>query len=470
MLIRAPILNPRLDGTVQFLEDGALAVDEHARIKFVGRWNELPVEQRYVAPTDHVTRGIILPPFLDNHIHIPQHPIRGRFMDGVEANPPGGRLIAGLNRNVFPAEQRCEHPDVTARVVREFLKDTLSYGVVGGAAYMTVHATATTTALQMLPPLWHVGLVMMNQYCPEYLRTDEPNLQRDVEALAEGFGSRFILTDRFAVAVDSQLRRRAVELSRELGLRMQTHLNEQVREKNFVELRLYPAGVADNYTDVYRRDGLLERRPILAHCIHMGSAEWEMLKGTGSAVAHCPTSNTLLASGVMNLDALVETGLPWSICTDVGASPSTSLLNEMAQFLKVHWGRSRHAKPQVALFRTTLGAAEMLGVENTVGTFGVGRPLSFIEVACEPEKLRGNAVDDVIVEALLDTSIAELDRFAHTPECARALDALAAGGLDIGRELDCLTNDVATTVAAIERKVSRVVLDGRTVWERPAAV
>src|SRR5206468_2977220 len=130
-------------------------------------------------------------------------------------------------------------------------------------AYMTVHTPATRDALELLGPEWHVGLVLMQRFCPTYLRTDEANLDDDVASLASDFGTRLIVTDRFAGAVDSPLRRRGVELARRHGLRMQTHLNEQRTEKAWIE-QLYPD--AASYTDVYRRDGLLERAPILAHC------------------------------------------------------------------------------------------------------------------------------------------------------------------------------------------------------------
>src|SRR5205814_9889089 len=151
------------------------------------------------------------------HIHIPQHPIRGDFLKDVEPNAPEGALLAGLNKNVFPTEAKCADRAYTERVIRGFLDDTLSKGVVGGAAYMTVHTRATELALEILPPTWQVGLVLMNQE-PAYLRTDEANLERDIRHLAERFGRRFIVTDRFAIAVDSQLRQTAARLAKELGL------------------------------------------------------------------------------------------------------------------------------------------------------------------------------------------------------------------------------------------------------------
>src|SRR5205814_6166660 len=134
----------------------------------------------------------------------------------------------------------------------------------------------------------------------------------------------------------------------------------------------------------YERDGLLRHRAILAHCVHMTELELAIVARSGSVVAHCPVSNTALSSGIMPLDAVVDHDIDYAICTDVGASPTTSILNEMAQFLKVHAGRSSRATPSEALLRTTLAAARMVGMDDRFGAFDVSRPMSFGGVACEP--------------------------------------------------------------------------------------
>src|SRR2546423_10254370 len=115
----------------------------------------------------------------------------------------------------------------------------------------------------------------------------------------------------------------------------------------------------------------------------MSDAEWALVARSESVVAHCPTSNTLLCSGVMPLDQLRKHGIEYAICTDVGASPTTSILAEMAQFLKVHAGRSDRATPAEALYRATLAPAKILGLQEQVGSLEVGKPMSFIEVACD---------------------------------------------------------------------------------------
>lgn len=371
--------------------------------------------------------------------------------------PPEGRLLAGLNRNVFPAEGRCADESLSRQIVREFLDDTLAKGVVGGAAYMTVHPPAARIALRDLPDAWHVGLVLMNQNCPDYLQTDEAALEADIRALHSQFGRRLIVTDRFAVAVSSALRRRASALSRELGLRMQTHLDEQLREKHLVETTLYPH--LPGYAHVYDDDGLLEREAILAHCIHLHVHEWDLIASRGAAVAHCPVSNTLLGSGVMDLDRLSAHGLDYVIATDVGASPTTSLLVEMTQFLRVHAGRSGRATPSEALYRATLAPARVLQLRSLLGTLEPGMPMSFVEIRAGAAVTERMTADDVIRKAVLEWSDPD-------PRFWEARDVLATGTLDAGPHLDVLEHDVDQTRRRLEDKVVRVTVAGQVKWSR----
>ena len=457
-LIHGPLLNPRPDGGVDFLPQASILADERGVITYVGPSSGLVASPQ----TENVRRasGIMMPPFLDAHIHIPQHPIRGRFMEGVGADMPQGRLIAGLNRNVFPTEAKCSADEHTRAVVQGFLEDTLAKGVVGGAAYMTVHAQATRMALAMLPEMWSVGLVLMNMNCPEYLRTNEATLEEDIRALAKQFGRRLIVTDRFAVAVNTPLRTRAVKLAAELELRMQTHLNEQIGEKRFVEEVLYPT--YRNYTDVYLRDGLLDHEAILAHCDRMSGEEFNVLAKKRSVIAHCPTSNTLLGSGVMPLDEVANRKIPYAICTDVGASPTTSILAEMAQYLKVHAGRSARATACEALFRSTLAPAQILGLDRCLGRLEVGKPMTLIEVASSAIAPNASA-EDVIRRHLLELPDELMDSYADG-EHSEAVKRLTLSGLGDGPDLDLLEAETRQTAHRLDGKVKRVVIGGREVF------
>ena len=461
--IRGPVLNPMATGGVEYWSDGVIVDDGRGRIVAAGPWEEIAIRLNLAAEEVRQSPGMILPPLLDAHIHIPQHPIRGRFAEGIGADPPGGRLLASLEQNVFPAEGRCESPAHARHVVAAFAADTLANGVIGGAAYMTVHPRATRIALEQLPETWSVGLVLMNGRCPTYLRTDEPALADDVAALAQDFGRRLIVTDRFAVSVDSPLREAGVALARQHGLRMQTHLNEQRAEKRLIEEVLYPE--AASYTEVYRRDGLLDCEPILAHCIQMRPEEFEMVAATAGAIAHCPVSNTLLGSGVMPLDAVRASGIPFALCTDVGASPTTSLFCEMAEFLKVHAGSGAAVTPEEALWRTTLAPARILGLADRLGSFAPGMEYSFIEAVWEGAVPPATAAD-AILGGLLWMTPADVEAWhdAADPR-ARAMRRLRDEGLDWGDDLALLDADVRATAERLRNRVIRVTRAGRIAWQ-----
>jgi len=401
-IVRGPLLIVREADAVEFHADGALAAGTGGLLAFAGPWLNLLANLPADAPAPVRSAGVMLPPFIDLHTHVSQHPIRGHFVDGVPADAPRGRLVEGLQRNVFPAEIRCADPAQAQSVARAFLADTLQHGVVGGAAYMTSSAAATEVALAELPAYWHVGQVLMDQNCPAELQVQPNQVPQDTEKLAARYGDRVIVTDRFALSTTTPLRRLAASLAARLGLRTQTHLNEQTAEKATVEKVLYPG--ASSYTDIYRRDGLLDHDCILAHCIHMRPDEWSMVADSGSAIAHCPSSNLLLGSGVMALDEVLDRNIPYAIATDVGASPTVSMLAEMARFLVVHDGRSARATACEALYRATLAPAQLLGLKD-IGRLEAGRPMSFIEVGVSVQTPIGEMSSEQAIRSLLPTDL-----------------------------------------------------------------
>lgn len=456
VVLRGPILLPKRDRTIEFIPDGVLAGDDSGRIAFVGAWPAFVTQH---GEPDDVERasGLILPPMIDLHTHVPQHPIRGHFCDGVPNDAEGGRLLAGLNKNVFPAEERFDDLEYARRIVDAFAADTLSNGVVGGSVFLTVHAEAAFDAMHRLGDLWHGGLVLMDQNCPPDLRNG-PYVQPDLRNLAESLGKRLVVTDRFAVATSAGLRQYGASIAREFELFTQTHLNEQLAEKDFVENMLYPD--AESYTHVYLRDGLLDTRPILAHCIHMTEPEWSILQSRQAVVAHCPTSNALLGSGIMPLDDLAGRDIDYAICTDVGASPTTSLLTEMAIYLLVHRGRNTHATACEALWRTTLGPATILGIDTKAGTFEVGGELTYI-VAGDRPPAGVLSAEDVIRRNLLG-----LADFAPSSTTAD-LDDLATG-LPKRETVAAFERDADRLARLATGRVRRVVIGGETVFTKPA--
>jgi guanine deaminase len=215
----------------------------------------------------------------------------------------------------------------------------------------------------------------MDQNCPPALAITPAEATTALDTLAREFGSRLIVTDRFAVACSSRLRQAGVAIAQKHGLETQTHLAEQLGELQTIA-QLYPD--APHYTAVYDRDGLLSPGCIAAHCIHLSPPEWQLLAARKTRIAHCPVSNTLLGSGTMPLDTLYQHHLDYALCTDVGASPTTSLLAEAAHFLHVHQGKSKHATATTALWRATVGARRVGKIP--IGGLTVGEPFAALDL------------------------------------------------------------------------------------------
>ena len=100
--------------------------------------------------------------------------------------------------------------------------------------------------------------------------------EADIARIAGRFGRRLIVTDRFAVAITTPLRRAACAAGRSIRpANANAFERTDLAKNNSWRNELYPD--AASYTDVYRRDGLLDHQCILAHCIHMRPEEWQML-------------------------------------------------------------------------------------------------------------------------------------------------------------------------------------------------
>lgn len=378
LALRGPLLlpHPSLDDTFTYTPDALLTTDSLGLLTFAGEYDHRPARLASITPEPV---SLLIPPLLDCHIHIPQHPIRGRFLEGVRLDLETGSLLQGLEHNVYPAEGRCADLEYSLDCSRQFLAETRSQGTLGGVAYMTTHPVAVRAALQTLPPTWRVGLVLMDQNCPPALSITPSEASVALDTLAREFGSRLLVTDRFAVACSSHLRQAGVALARKHGLETQTHLAEQLAELQTIA-RLYPD--APHYTAIYDRDGLLSPGCIAAHCIHLSHPEWQLLAARKTRVAHCPVSNTLLGSGTMPLDQVYAHHIDYALCTDVGASPTTSLLAEAAHFLSVHEGRSDRATPSAALWRATVGARRVGKI--AIGGLTLGEPFAAIELRLPP--------------------------------------------------------------------------------------
>ncbi len=314
---------------------------------------------------------LILPGFIDTHIHYPQTRV-------VAAN--GTDLLDWLARHTFPAEAAFSDPGHARKSARFFLDELLRNGTTSAAVYCTIHpGSVDALCEQALARGMRIvtGKVMMDRNAPPDLRDTAESGYRQSKELIERWHGRgriaYAVTPRFAVtSTEAQLEAAGTLLREHPGVYLQTHLAEQ-RSEIATVLRLFPW--AESYTAVYDRFGLLGPRSLFGHCIHLGEAELQRLSETASVAALCPTSNSFLGSGLVDLEALGDSRRPvrLALATDIGGGTSYSMLQTMAELHKVARLKGQHIDPAALFYMATLGNARALGLEHEIGSLQAGR-------------------------------------------------------------------------------------------------
>ena len=382
LLIRAGLLNPVDTDRWTFHREGGLLLDGE-RIVDAG-----PLERFREHPASRVldVDGVLVPGFVDVHIHWVQHHVRGRFQSD---------LMEWLREHIWPEEAGFEADDFARHHARAFFADTVRAGTTLGMAYSSPHLSALRLAGEEARGDWLLGNAIMEKAAPEPLRRASPdNVDQVAPLLAELGHERYAITPRFALNCSAGLMRDLGELARREDAFVQTHLSESVNEIREIRAA-FPE--AEDYTDVYDRAGLLGPRSVLGHCIHLSQREHDTLARHRAWIAHCPSSNEALGSGRMYLAAVRRHGTRYALASDVGAGPSHSMLHVMQRFLAQHRQAGETVTPQEALYRATLAGAECLGRGDRAGSLTSGRRADFVVL---PAPAAGVAAEDWFEELL----------------------------------------------------------------------
>lgn len=360
-------------GSYEYWPDGLLVV-ANGRIEAVGPASALLTSLSAEVPVHEHGDALILPGFIDTHIHYPQ----------IDVIASAGRdLLDWLERYTFPAERRFEELE-HARAAAEFFFDELARnGTTTAQVLGTVHkgatdvffATAATRKLRMI-----AGKLLMDRHCPEYLRDTPADGDRDTRELIEKWHGHerlhYAITPRFAPTSSDEQLAVAGRLARDYpDVFIHTHLAENIDEVSWVR-QLFPD--ARSYLDVYDRAGLLRERATYAHCIHLDTFDRERMANTGASAAFCPTSNLYLGSGLFDIAAADAAGLKFALATDVGGGTSFSMLRTMGEAHKVAQLLGQRLSPLRMFYLATLGSARALGLSDRIGQFSPGSEADFI--------------------------------------------------------------------------------------------
>ena len=312
---------------------------------------------------------LVMPGFIDTHVHAPQIDVIASY---------GTELLEWLNTYTFPAEANYAQPALAHSGAVRFLDALLAHGTTSAVVFPTVHkvsADALFEAAQQRGMRLVTGKVLMDRHCPDNLRDDVDQAERDCrELIARWHGNgrlAYAVTVRFAAtSTPEQLAMAGRLCADHPGVYMQTHVAENRAEVRWIA-ELFPQ--ARSYLDVYAGAGLLNERSVLAHGIWLDDADRAVLRDTGAQIAHSPSSNLFLGSGLFDWRAAEAAGAAVSMASDVGGGTSLSMLRTMADAYKIQAMAGQRLTAWKALHSATLGAAQALHLDGEIGSLEPGR-------------------------------------------------------------------------------------------------
>lgn len=346
--------------------------------------------------------------FVDAHMHYPQTAIIASW---------GKRLIDWLNTYTFPEEARFADPAYAATIAERALDLALAHGTTTLTSYATIHPASVDaffTAAARRDMRVAAGKTCMDRNAPDNLRDSAQSAYDDSRALISrwhGVGrAHYVITPRFApTSSRDQLAALGALWAEHPNCLMQTHLSEQTDEIAWVA-SLFPE--ARDYLDVYEAHGLLGANGIYGHAIHLTARERDRLVEVGAALAHCPTSNTFIGSGLFDMAGLKARGLRIGLATDTGGGSSFSMLRTMAAAYEVAQLNHVSLHPAQLLWLATAGSAAALQLGDRIGTLAVGyeADLVVLDLASTPAIAQRSARAGDVWEALFPTIMMGDDR------------------------------------------------------------
>jgi guanine deaminase len=354
--------------------DGALIIRD-ARITACGEYASLRASYADV-PVRDLRGGYLLPGFIDTHVHFPQL----RILGGL-----GHELLDWLESVALPEEAHMADAGYASETAQRFIRALASHGTTTALVFGSHFKPATAAlfdAAQRSGLRLVSGLVLSDRLLRPDLLTSPEQAYRDCTGLIRAYHghsrSLFAVTPRFALSTSEAMLEVCHTLVNEHdGVRVQTHINENLREIQEVA-RMFPW--ARDYLAVYERFGLSRAGAVMAHNVHPSDSELERLAASATAISHCPWSNALLGSGLFPMRRHVEAGVRFALGTDVGGGSGFGIAKEALQA----YALQRLAPgglllaPVCLLYLATRAGAEALQLEGETGDLAPGKSADFV--------------------------------------------------------------------------------------------
>jgi len=398
------VYSPRL-GELVTLPHGALALSDDGAVLDV-----LPAAPEHTdASFIDYGDALIMPSFVDMHLHAPQYPMLGMGMDLP--------LMDWLNTYTFRTEARFADTDYARRTYRRLARDLITGGTTRVCMFSSLHTDATLILMEELERAGvtgYVGKVNMDRNSGEVLReTTEESKRETLRWLDECARFRHvkpILTPRFTPSCTDELMAWLGKLGEERGLYVQSHLSENGGEIELVR-KLHPD--CAQYWETYAKYGLWKDHTVMAHCVHSDAREREALLRHNVVVAHCAGSNINICSGVAPIRTMLREGVWVTLGSDIAGGALLGMNHVIAMSIRA----------SKVLHMQTDGEAEFLTVDEAYylgstaghryfgadGGFAVGQPLHAIVV---DDSVLAEPVRELTLRERFERSIYLMDKKA----------------------------------------------------------
>jgi guanine deaminase len=396
------------------LENGYIIVED----KLVrGVYKEIPEVFSKIEIIDY-KNALIIPGFIDLHVHAPQFPNMGLGLDK--------ELMPWLETYTFPEEAKFSDICYAKKVYSAFVRELWKFGTTRACVFSTIHKNSTKLLMDLFSASGlsaYVGKVNMNRNSPKYLLETLDDSINSTKEILEEYSSKYslvkpIVTPRFVPSCSLELLKGLGKLAKEYNVPVQSHLCENFGEINLVK-ELHRS--FKNYASIYDAAGLFGDVPtVMAHCVLVNEDEIDLMARKKVFVAHSPNSNNNLSSGIAPIRKLITRGVPVGLASDVSAGHSLSMLNIMvncAQASNIKWLESgRVDKPLSTtelFYLATKGGGKFFG---KVGSFEEGYEFDAL------------VIDDSNLSIFKPLSIEErLQKFIYTGDDRNIKERYVAG-------------------------------------------
>ena len=378
--------------------DGLIVIQD-GQIIDVGKFDDIKPKYPQLTDIDAYTDSVILPGFIDSHVHYVQSPMIGSF---------GDTLLTWLNEYTFPTESKFKDKDFADQVAHIFMRQLLEQGTTTANVFSTTFATSVDALFEeseRYNTRMITGKVLQDRNLPDSLK--DPDTEQSIiiaEDLLKKWHHRgrqlYAVIPRFAPTSTPEQLKLAGELYQhyiDQGVYAHTHLDEAYSELAWVN-SLFPD--APNYTQVYADYGLIDRRSIMAHCCIVRPEEWKMLFDNEVGVAHCPSSNLFLGDGEFKYWEAKNPRRPCrvGVGTDVGGGTNFSIPRQLNEAYKVAMLQMKALDAVRSFYMATRGSAEVLHLEKTIGSLAPGYEADIAVLDLKPSEFvewRMQYADDI---------------------------------------------------------------------------